>query len=120
MKDAATEDAFHHLLAAMCLTLEQQEEFWQLIKGDTMSSYKFEVWARIEGTVYEQNNPHEAYHEFDKALRSAMSTYWNSGIYSNFALSSPSTLIRAYNTETNMNVDPGEINTHPCPTCKGE
>lgn len=87
----------------------------------------FEAWCRIEGWV-EANDPHRAYHEFDKEVKVRLHPKLNETydprarpdtvMSGDFYINGQVSRIRCFDAVTFENLDCGEINTTPCPWCK--
>ena len=86
----------------------------------------FEVQTRIEGWV-EANNPHHAYHEFDRLVkfRLGRGVLSDQGANVGLIMEEPSyyvngqvSKIRCFDAMTMENLDCGDINRNPCPQCK--
>lgn len=77
----------------------------------------FEAWCRIEGWV-EANDPHQAYHEFDKEVNARLRSRPNNVMSGYFYTNGPVSKVRCFDELTLENLDCGEINIVPCQWCK--
>ena len=78
---------------------------------------KFDVWARLEGVV-EADNPHQAFHLFDRAIRRRLRYDLDSIEIGSIELNTPLSIIRCYDCSPTKNLEPGDISTYPCPDCE--